>query len=160
MPTIASAPPLFSSPQWPFNSSQYARNRLQTLRLRRARPEEMRWSFHAILPHKLLGALLRTSFKTKSARDEPQSSSKSLNLPPSPREFRQHREHYEIPILERRVDHDSDTPSAVLYRIYEHTVLDKSIEIRNELETFWFHSSWKVSKIPDPKDLIRSGVLA
>ena len=112
----------------------------------------MQWSFHAILPHWLLDALLRTSFKTKSARDEAQSSSESSNLPPSPRELLQHREHYEIPILERRVDHDSDTPLAALYRIYEHIVLDQSIEIRNELEAFWFHSSWKVSKIPDPKD--------
>jgi hypothetical protein len=106
-------------------------------------------AFHAILPHWLLGALLRTPFKTKSAQDEPQSSSESPNLPPSPRELLQHREHYEIPILERRVDHDSDTPLAALYRIYEHIVLDQNIEIRNELEAFWFHSSWKVSKIPE-----------
>ncbi|OTB04341.1 hypothetical protein M426DRAFT_22962 [Hypoxylon sp. CI-4A] len=50
------------------------------------------------------------------------------------------------------VDPETDTPLAALYRIYEHIVLDQHIEIRNEIETFWYHATWAVCDIPDPKD--------
>ena len=73
-------------------------------------------------------------------------------LPPSPRELITHRVVYEMPLLDRRVNSDSDTPLKALYRNYEHIVLDQWAEIRNEFEAFWFHSSWAVRDIPDPKD--------
>ncbi|KAJ2895787.1 hypothetical protein MKZ38_006180 [Zalerion maritima] len=57
-----------------------------------------------------------------------------------------------MPLLERRVDRERDAPMAALYRIYEHIILDQHIEIRNELEMFWYHSTWAVRDIPDPKD--------
>ena len=41
-------------------------------------------------------------------------------------------------------------------------MLDQNIEMRNELEAFWFQRDWKVCDIPDPKDpdLERYAVLA
>jgi len=59
---------------------------------------------------------------------------------------------YEIPLLTRWVDEHTNSPLTALYRIYEHIMLDQHIEIRNELEAFWFQSDWKVCDIPDPKD--------
>ena len=63
-----------------------------------------------------------------------------------------HRTLYEVPLLNRFVDRDLDTPIPAMYRIYEHIMLDQSIELRNELEAFWFKSEWKVSDIPNPED--------
>lgn len=74
------------------------------------------------------------------------------SLPSNPRELLEYRTHYEIPLLNRRIDPESDTPLAALYRLYEHIVLDQNIEMRNEIEAFWFHNEWKVKDIPDPKD--------
>ena len=73
-------------------------------------------------------------------------------LPPQPRELIRGRLEYERPLLGRFVDEDTDTPLATIYRIYEHLVLDQHIEIRNEFETLWFKSDWKVCDIPDPCD--------
>lgn len=76
----------------------------------------------------------------------------SQRLPPSPRELLAGRLVYEIPLLNRRVRSEGDTPLAALYRIYEHIVLDQHIEIRNEIEAFWYHAGWAVRDIPDPRD--------
>lgn len=75
------------------------------------------------------------------------------SLAPSPRELICHREKYELSILQRQaIDPEHDTPLDALYRLYEHIMLDQNIEMRNELEAFWFHCDWKVCEIPDPKD--------
>lgn len=72
--------------------------------------------------------------------------------PPPPRELMANRVICERPLLGRRVNRETDNPVAALYRIYEHITLDQHIEIRNELEMFWYHNSWAVRDIPDPKD--------
>lgn len=72
--------------------------------------------------------------------------------PPPPRELISNRVFYEGPLLGRRVLSDKDTPLAALYRIYEHLCLDQHLEIRNELEAFWYHYLWAVRDIPDPRD--------
>lgn len=73
-------------------------------------------------------------------------------LPPPPRELIANRVIAEVPLLRRRVDRSNDTPIAALYRIYEHLVLDQHIEIRNEIEAFWWQQDWAVRDIPDPQD--------
>ena len=86
-------------------------------------------------------------------RSVPKSeTNKAFSLPPSPRELLQGRTTYELPLLNRWVNEDTNAPLTALYRIYEHIMLDQHIEIRNELEAFWFKSDWKVCDIPDPKD--------
>ncbi|KFH45437.1 hypothetical protein ACRE_037400 [Hapsidospora chrysogenum ATCC 11550] len=74
-----------------------------------------------------------------------------MPLPPPPRELLAGRVQYEVPLLNRKVDREKDTPTAALYRMYEHLVVDQHIELRNEIEAFWYHSSWLVRDIPDPK---------
>lgn len=77
----------------------------------------------------------------------------SSDLPPPPRQLIAGRTVYELPLLgRRRADPDTDTPLRALYRIYEHLVLDQHIEMRNELEYFWYRNSWAVQDIPDPRD--------
>lgn len=95
--------------------------------------------------------LSRTPVPKPFSKAEP-SSAGSSTLPPPPREILHGREVYEIPILQRRVDRDSDSPLAALYRLYEHIMLDQNIQMRNELEAFWFQQGWNVTDIPDPKD--------
>jgi hypothetical protein len=73
-------------------------------------------------------------------------------LPPPPRELLRGREIYEIPLLRRQIDREADTPLDAIYRLYEHIMLDQNIEMRNELEAFWFQPGWPVHEIPDPKD--------
>jgi hypothetical protein len=80
------------------------------------------------------------------------SATKTNTLPPPPRELLRGREIYEIPLLRRRIDRETDTPLAALYRLYEHIMLDQNIEMRNELESFWFQPHWPVHAIPDPHD--------
>lgn len=55
-----------------------------------------------------------------------------------------------------------ETPLACLYRMYEATVLDDNIYLRNEIEYFFNHAKWKVCDIQDPKDPdpIRYAILA
>lgn len=72
-------------------------------------------------------------------------------LPQTPRELIARRDIYEIPILHRRINRDEDEPLAALYRTYEHLVLDQHIQLRNEIEAFWWHPHWPVKDIPDPR---------
>ncbi|KAG8628264.1 hypothetical protein KVT40_004137 [Elsinoe batatas] len=44
-----------------------------------------------------------------------------------------------------------DTALKSLYRIYEHLILDRNIDLRNELERFWYQR-WPVASIPEPSD--------
>ncbi|TVY58780.1 hypothetical protein LCER1_G000545 [Lachnellula cervina] len=44
-----------------------------------------------------------------------------------------------------------DKPLFVLYRLYEHILLDNNIGMRNEIEAFWW-TKIPVSEIPDPQD--------
>jgi hypothetical protein len=44
-----------------------------------------------------------------------------------------------------------DRPLYVLYRLYEHLVLDDNIELRNNIEYFRNHHKWAVADIPDPQ---------
>lgn len=46
-----------------------------------------------------------------------------------------------MPLLDRRIHSESDTPLEALYRIHEHVALDQRVEIHNEFETLWYHSS-------------------
>ncbi|RSL42001.1 hypothetical protein BHE90_013780 [Fusarium euwallaceae] len=80
------------------------------------------------------------------------ASEVSDGRPPPPRELLAHRTHYELPLLNRRVDAADDSPILALYRIYEHLILDQHLEIRNEIEAFWYHKDWAVVDIPDPCD--------
>ncbi|RMD39361.1 hypothetical protein DV735_g5758, partial [Chaetothyriales sp. CBS 134920] len=100
-------------------------------------------------------ARLWKSVSIKLLRRRHPSASPSL-LPPAPRVLLANREVYEIPLLDRSrkrsVNRDTDTPLAALYRIYEHLLLDQHIEIRNEIEAFWYHADWAVRDIPDPCD--------
>lgn len=73
-------------------------------------------------------------------------------LPPPPRELITNRVLYEIPLLQRRGDYDTDTPKACLYRTYEHLVPDQHTQLRNQIEAFWWHPDWPVKDIPDPRD--------
>ncbi|KAK1767022.1 hypothetical protein QBC33DRAFT_74852 [Phialemonium atrogriseum] len=55
-----------------------------------------------------------------------------------------------------------DTPLYSLYRLYEWIMVDHTINMRNELEMFWWNR-WPVSSIPDPgeqADSERYAVLA
>lgn len=91
--------------------------------------------------------------KPSSALGPAKLSADDSCLPLPPRELVAGRLMYEVPLLERRkADPIADTPTAALYRIYEHLVLDQHISIRNGIEAFWFHATWQVYTIPDPKD--------
>ena len=87
---------------------------------------------------------------------EVESNKGNPSLPPAPRDLLAGRVVYEVPLLNRGqnsgIQPDEDTPLAALYRIYEHLVLDQHIEIRNEIEAFWYHADWAVREIPDPSD--------
>ncbi|KAF4978990.1 hypothetical protein FZEAL_4721 [Fusarium zealandicum] len=88
----------------------------------------------------------------KPSQVQPTASGSSDDRPPSPRQLLSHRTDYELPLLNRRVDPNQDRPLSAIYRIYEHIVLDQHLEIRNELEAFWFQKHWAVADIPDPCD--------
>ena len=47
---------------------------------------------------------------------------------------------------------NDDTPLYALYRLYETIVLDRNIDMRNEIEYFWRKRAWSVHEIPDPAD--------
>lgn len=94
----------------------------------------------------------RHDSSTTAFRKPPSAGSIENPRPPAPRDLLSNRAGYEIPLLNRSPDRENDAPLAALYRIYEHLILDQHIELRNELEAFWFRSSWAVSDIPDPLD--------
>ena len=100
--------------------------------------------------HKKISNKYHSRFSTLTNGEHPSLS--DTQLPLSPRVLLENRLVCEIPLLERSVNRDQDHPLAALYRIYEHIVLDQHIEIRNELEAFWYHASWGVLDIPDPQD--------
>ena len=72
--------------------------------------------------------------------------------PPNPHVLLENRTTYEMKFLNRRIDHERNEPLAALYRIYEHLILDQHLEIRNELEAFWYRHTWAVGDMPDPRD--------
>lgn len=45
-----------------------------------------------------------------------------------------------------------DSPLFALYRLYEFIVLDRPLDYRNALESFWRRDGWDVQGIPDPHD--------
>ncbi|KAF4448392.1 hypothetical protein F53441_8200 [Fusarium austroafricanum] len=118
----------------------------------------MQWKIFHVTP--LWKSSVLKSFRRKlpsaSAEPSPKASDTDDGLPPPPRDLLANRVVYEIPLLNRSrnrsVEHDTDNPLAALYRIYEHIVLDQHIEIRNEIEAFWYHADWAVRDIPDPRD--------
>ncbi|KAG5986234.1 hypothetical protein E4U54_005536 [Claviceps lovelessii] len=80
-----------------------------------------------------------------------------FDFPLPPRTLLANRLVCEIPLIERRIPRvphlrDADTSLIALYRIYEHIILDQWINIRNEFESFWYHSDWAVCNIADPHD--------
>ncbi|KAF5027342.1 hypothetical protein F66182_543 [Fusarium sp. NRRL 66182] len=100
--------------------------------------------------------LIRRKPPAASPNNPPEVSDTDDSLPPAPRNLVANRVVYEIPLLnrsrDRSVKRDADNPLAALYRIYEHIVLDQHIEIRNEIEAFWYHADWAIRDIPDPSD--------
>lgn len=103
---------------------------------------------------KALTKLLRRKPLSTSSEPLPEVLDTHDSLPPAPRTLLENRVVYEIPLLnrsrDRSINRDTDSPLAALYRIYEHIVLDQHIEIRNEIEAFWYHADWAVRDIPDP----------
>ena len=99
------------------------------------------------------------------AKEAPEKQASSVKLaypdqfpefpPLPPQEIFSHRADYEKMLAKRKyaapIGATSDTPLYSLYRIYEHVVLNHNIDLRNELERFWFNR-WPVSDIPDPMD--------
>ncbi|KAK3307136.1 Metallo-dependent phosphatase-like protein [Chaetomium strumarium] len=73
--------------------------------------------------------------------------------PPNPRQILADREAYRRRLGYRRYLAPErvfeDSPLFVLYRLYEWIMAHHYINIRNELETFWW-TRWLVSSIPDP----------
>ncbi|KAJ3514625.1 hypothetical protein NM208_g15045 [Fusarium decemcellulare] len=104
------------------------------------------------LPPWLTTIKRRLTGDLESSVSAPTTSESSDDRPPPPRELLTHRTHYELPLLNRRVDPNEDSPIYALYRIYEHLVLDQHLELRNEIEAFWYHADWAVVDIPDPCD--------
>ncbi|KAF4994790.1 hypothetical protein FDECE_12995 [Fusarium decemcellulare] len=104
------------------------------------------------LPPWLTTIKRRLTGDLESSVSAPATSQSSDGRPPPPRELLTHRTHYELPLLNRRVDPNEDSPIYALYRIYEHLVLDQHLELRNEIEGFWYHADWAVVDIPDPCD--------
>lgn len=104
---------------------------------------------------------LLCSFK---AVPEPHSSTTQLTKtfsftqypPPPPKDiFDTHRTEYEEMLLKRRyvdLHTETDTSLKTLYRLYEYIVLDKNIEMRNEIEYFWNRDKWAICEIQDPED--------
>ncbi|PGH15835.1 hypothetical protein AJ79_02216 [Helicocarpus griseus UAMH5409] len=73
--------------------------------------------------------------------------------PPTPDELIRNRDAYTEQLIHRKFiaprGEMEDKPLYALYRLYEYIVLDNNIDMRNELETFWW-SRWTVADIPDP----------
>ncbi|KAE8155258.1 hypothetical protein BDV25DRAFT_146401 [Aspergillus avenaceus] len=72
----------------------------------------------------------------------------SICEPPAVWWLLEHREEYQGKSALRK----GTTPTASLYRMYEHIVAGFTIGLRNEIEHFFNQSAWAVSEIPDPKD--------
>ncbi|OAA54608.1 phosphoesterase [Niveomyces insectorum RCEF 264] len=86
--------------------------------------------------------------------------------PPNPRYIIAQREMYKERLMQRKFAAPKgvleDSPLHYLYRIYEWILVGHTINMRNELELFWW-KRWPVSNIPDPGeqgDPERYGVLA
>ena len=112
----------------------------------------MQWKIFHVFP-----LWKRRVLKLLSPSAAPEKASVTVTdnslLSPPPRHLLANRVVYEIPLLNRgRIEPDGDTPLAALYRIYEHIVLDQHIEVRNEIEAFWYHADWAVRDLPDPRD--------
>lgn len=78
--------------------------------------------------------------------------------PPLPRELFANRDAYGAAMDQRdRKSHpihpqNDNRPLFALCRLYEAIVLDRNIDLRNEIEWFWRKRDWPVKEIPDPKD--------
>ncbi|KAL8694617.1 MAG: hypothetical protein Q9224_003536 [Gallowayella concinna] len=78
--------------------------------------------------------------------------------PPPPQELLDNRDAYEAAMARRDLaSHPvrpgmENKPLFALYRLYEAIVLDRNIDMRNEIEWFWRERDWPVRDIPDPKD--------
>ncbi|KAL8786513.1 MAG: hypothetical protein Q9213_002740 [Squamulea squamosa] len=79
-------------------------------------------------------------------------------LPPPPQQLLDNRDAYEAAMDQRdRSLHPirpgmDNSPLFALYRLYEAIVLDRNIDMRNEIEWFWRKRDWPVRDIPDPQD--------
>ena len=77
--------------------------------------------------------------------------------PPPPQVLLDNRHRYESAMDFRTgashpIKLDDGTPLRALYRLYEAIVLDRVIDMRNEIEWFWRKRDWPVHEIPDPAD--------
>ncbi|KAF2226901.1 hypothetical protein BDZ85DRAFT_55742 [Elsinoe ampelina] len=74
-------------------------------------------------------------------------------VPDPPKVIMTYRENYEEFVRIRGYPpKKGDSALKSLYRIYEHLILDRNIDLRNELERFWYQR-WPVSSIPDPSEM-------
>ncbi|TPX12789.1 uncharacterized protein E0L32_006669 [Thyridium curvatum] len=94
----------------------------------------------------------------ESTTPQPASTAGSDELfpswpPPSPREMLSRRDFYRERLLSRRYLAPrgvfDDSPLFGLYRLYEWIMVDHIVNMRNELEMFWW-ARWPVADIPDP----------
>ncbi|EEY19834.1 conserved hypothetical protein [Verticillium alfalfae VaMs.102] len=73
--------------------------------------------------------------------------------PPSPRAILSRRAAYSDSLCRRRYRAPrgvfEDTPVFALYRLYEWIMAGHTVNMRNELEMFWW-ARWPVASIPDP----------
>ncbi|KAF1988748.1 hypothetical protein K402DRAFT_411293 [Aulographum hederae CBS 113979] len=76
--------------------------------------------------------------------------------PPPPRSLILHRDEHLEALRKRSFaapeGEMEDKPLFVLYRLYEHILLDNNIGMRNEIEAFWW-TQIPVADIPDPRDV-------
>lgn len=74
----------------------------------------------------------------------------SISVPPPPQFLLEHRE--DIASYYPQRVRGTDSALATVYRIYAAILGGKDLSLRTELEYFFNHKDWVVSKIPDPKD--------
>jgi hypothetical protein len=76
--------------------------------------------------------------------------------PPPPEELLAKRALYEAKlskgVYQRFRGGSLDTPLDTLYRLYVSLVLNRTFDLRNEIEYFWNRFSWAVASIPNPRD--------
>lgn len=75
--------------------------------------------------------------------------------PPNPKEILRNPGSYAERFIKRKYHAPKgifhDQPLFSLYRLYEWIMVDHTVNMRNELELFWW-KRWPVSTIPDPRD--------
>lgn len=85
-----------------------------------------------------------------SRKTRPSKGSNVIPVPPPPQFLLDHRE--DIASYYPQRVRETDSALATVYRIYAAILGGRDLSLRSELEYFFNHKDWVVSKIPDPKD--------